>query len=250
MAEYVTNWGTLFGLVLRDSGVAAQGQTPNAQMAADAKMRCQMMLSNWARRRWLVYHLIDTAHTCDGSLFYTVGVGGQFNINRPAGLKAGYMRQTVQSVPNQIDYPLILIESYEEYSQLTLKNMSAAPSWYVFYDSGWPLGKVYPWPLANSGFELHILTEAPLPLIGNLTDDIILPPEYIEPIYANSIIRTCAAFKLPVDPVIVGLAKAGMETLRTANFQVSRMSMPRAVSPAFGGGYNIFADSYGPWGRG
>lgn len=245
----VTTWGEVFALVLRDSGVSGQGQTPNAQMAADAKLRCSMMLAQWMRRRWLVYHLIDTAFPCDGSLNYTVGLGGDFNIERPDQIEAAYMRQTVQSQPNQIDYPLRLIHSQEDYSQITLKNMEAGPSWALFYDSGYPTGLAYPWPLANDMYALHIITKATLPVVGNLTDDIILPPEYIEPIYTNSVIRTRAAFQLPDDPVMIGLAKAGLETLRTSNFQIASLGMPAAVRGMSrnSGAYNIWSDSQGPW---
>ena len=264
---FSTTWGqALFSLVLRDSGVAGQGQTPNAQMASDAAVPlCKYDdLIPWVRRRWLVYHLVDTAHTCDGSLNYTVGPGGDFDIDRIDQIEAAYMRQTVQSQPNQVDYPLRLIHSYEDYSQITLKNMEAGPSWALFFDSSYPMGLAYPWPLANNSFELHLITKASLPVVGNLTDEILLPPEYIEPIYFNSIVRTRAAFRLPPDPAAVQSDWPRQVWKRFEEVQISRsrpMGMPAAVQGMarnLGGGggggggggagaYNIFSDGQGPW---
>lgn len=243
-----TTWADMTNLVLRDSGVAAAGQTPSAQMQNDTKTRLNFMLNSWKRRRWLVYHLIDVAAPMDGSLFYTLGTGETFNTPRTDQIQAAYMRQVIQSVPNQVDYSVSLIHSYEDYSKITLKNMSAGPSWFLFYDSGYPIAKLYPWPLASSQYELHIIVKAELDTAANLTDAIVLPPEYEEAIYWNMIVRTRSAYDLPVKGEAVAMAKAALETLRSSNFQIATLSMPAAVQRMSGSGYNIWSDSFGPFG--
>ena len=246
----MTTWLEIVDLVLRDSGVVGTGQTPSAQMQNDAKRRMNMMIGQWKRKRWLVYHLIDISTPCDGSLFYTLGAGQTFNVPRTDQLQAAFARQTNVSNPSgRVDFPLQLIHSYEDYSTITLKNMSAGPAYYVFYDSGYPVAKVYPWPLMNSGYELHLIIKAELDSIGELTDTIVLPPEYEEALYQVSMQRTRAAFFLPPDATIDRNAKAALATLRAANFQVPTMTMPSAVTPRNGSTYNIFSDSYGPTGR-
>lgn len=239
-------WGSLFSLVLRDSGVAAQGQTPNAQMANDAKTRCSMMLASWIRRRWLVYHLVETSAVCDGSLFYEVGPGMAFDIPRIDSIEAAFVRQLTVAAPNgRVDYPLTLIESYEDYSTISLKEMQAGPAYWLFFDSGFPTGKLYPYPLMNSNYSLHILTKSPMTTVTLLTDDILLPGEYELAIYASSINMTRAAFQLPADPTFVGMAKAALETIRTSNFQIRELAMPGSLMPLGGSNYNIFSDSFG-----
>lgn len=241
-------WADVFGLALRDSGVAAQGQTPSAQMMADAKMRCQLFISQWQRKRWLVYHLIDVHCPMDGSLNYSLGPGQVLDTPRTDQIDAAFIRQINQAAqPNQPDYPCRIIKSYEDYSRLTLKELSGGPSSSVFYDSGYPTGTVYPWPLSSNQYELHVIVKAALPDVGNLTDDIVLPPEYIEPIYANSVCRTRAAFRLPPDPFFIGLAKTSMQTLRAANFQVATLQIPQAaLGTGVRGGYNAISDTFGP----
>lgn len=246
----MTTWLTLIDLVLRDSGVAGTGQTPSAQMQNDAKMRMNFLISSWKRRRWLVYHLIDVSAPCDGSLYYTLGSGQTFDVPRTDQIEAAFVRQTNVSSPNgQVDYPLQIIHSYEDYSQITLKNMQAGPAWVAFYDSGFPVGKLYLWPLSPSGWSLHVIIKAELDSVGNLTDEIVLPAEYEMALYYNAMQMTRAAFFLPADPMIDKMSKASLATIRAANVQIPTMSVdPAALNPRTGA-YSIFADRFGPTGR-
>jgi len=242
----MTTWADIIGLVLRDSGVAAQGQTPSAQMANDTKTRLNFLLNQWKRRRWLVYHLIDVSAPCDGSLFYTLGPGQTFDTPRTDQIQAAYARQVTTPTPNQVDYPLALIHSYEDYSSITLKNMQAGPAYWLFYDSGYPTGKVYPWPLMSSTYELHLIVKAELATVVNLTDTVVLPEEYHMAIYYCLIQMTRIAFQLPADPEVNRMASAALETLRMANFQPPTTILPAVVGPLTRGGYNIWSDGYGP----
>lgn len=240
-------WGELINLVFRDSGVLGVGQTLQAQDTLDAKRRINMMLNQWKRRRWLVYHLVDYSVPMDGSRSYTFGIGGDINAPRTDAIESAFVRQVSQSQPNQPDYPLRLIQSYEDYSQITMKGLAAGPSWALFYDSGYPLGTLYPWPLANSQYELHVQVKSELTSVGDIADDINLPPEYELAIYACQMQATRSAYRLPPDAGIDKQAKAALETLRSSNFQIGTLQMPRAVMGR--GAYDINSDQFGPWGR-
>lgn len=235
--------GDFISLALRDSGVTGTGQTPLAEDANDAFTRLNRMLSQWQRRRWLVFHLVDTAYPADGSLSYSVGAGGQFAIPRPDKINAAYARQTVPSQPNLIDYPLSLIESREEYSRISLKTMGSFPT-YVFYDSGYPLGNLFVWPVPSSLYEIHILTKDVLGGFASLTSSLSLPPEYEEAVHYNLIQRLRSAYQLPADPFVNQQAAAALATIKTANAQIPTMHMPNGI-PSVGGRYNIFSDGYG-----
>lgn len=250
----MTTWADLIDIVFRDSGVLGVGQTLQAQDTADAVRRFNMMLGQWKRRRWLVYHLVDHSILMDGSLNYTIGAGGDINAARPDKIESAFVRQIVQSQPNQVDYPLRLIQSYEEYSRISLKNLQAGPGYFLFYDSGYPLGTLYPWPIMGGGagggpYELHIQVKSELDSVGNPADTVVLPPEYEQAIYACQLQATRSAYRLPPDPYIDKLAKSSLETLRSSNFQVPTLSMPRPLSGRNGSAYDIFSDRFGPTGR-
>lgn len=235
--------GDLINLALEDSGAFSSQKPPSYQDTLDALWRINMTIGQWNRRRWLVYHLLDVGVQCSAAVSYTVGPGGDFDIVRPDRLEAAYIRQLVPSNPSPVDWPLRIIQSREEYSQITLKNLTAAPSEAVFYDSGFPLGAVYPWPVPNSQYQLHLLVKSVLSQFDNLEDVVNLPPEYEQAIYAQIKVQARSAYQLPADQVMIGEAKATLSTLRKANFQVGRMTMPTSLQQ--GRAYNVYSDQGG-----
>jgi hypothetical protein len=262
--------------MLRESGVIAAGQVPVAQDIQDSFNRTNTMLAQWQRKRWLVYHLIDVVCNSTGVPNYSVGPGQQFNIaNRPERIYSAFFRQfpggaipqvsfqvrvrdhynpniisnivplTIAGVagpqPNIVDYPLNVIRTWENYSVIALKTL---PSWpeSVFLDTGWPFGtaKFYPVPLAGQ-FELHLQFSEVLQRFVNLSDEINLPPEYEGGMLYNLICRTRAAYGLAADPVMIALAKDGLDVIREANLQIPNMSMPPTLIRD--GRYNIYSDN-------
>lgn len=239
----MTTVGDLISLALTDSGAFGQGQALGASDGANALLRTNNMIGQWNRRRWLDYHLVDTGVACTGAISYTVGTGGTFNIPRPDQIEAAYIRQVVPTNPTPIDWPLTLIKAREEYSRIAIKTLAAAPSTYLFYDSDYPLGAVYPWPLPNSNYELHLLTKSVLVTFASLTDVLAIPPEYYDAIYWNLCVRFRAAYRLPPDATFNKQAKKSLDTIRAANFQVGRLRMPPGIR--VGPAYNIYSDQGG-----
>lgn len=239
----------LVNLALEDSGAFSAERPPNYQDTIDALWRLNMMLGQWNRRRWLIYHLVETSVVCDSAkLSYTVGAGGDFAIARPDQIEAAFIRQVVPSYPNVVDWSLIPIFSYEDYSSITVKTLRAAPSQYYFYDSGFPLGKVYPWPVPGSQYELHILTKAVLTTFGALADPINLPPEYFQALYLNLAVTLRMAYDTPERPLppkrdLNGLAKAALQTIRHSNFQIGQLRLPYSITG--GPAYDVFSDRGG-----
>lgn len=66
------------------------------------------MLAQWSRKRWLVFHLVNTALTSTGAQSYSVGPGGDFDMPRPDRLGAAYIRRLISGASNPVDFPLEL----------------------------------------------------------------------------------------------------------------------------------------------
>lgn len=226
---------------LKKAGILGVGQTALAEDFNDAFVDLNDMLAQWSRKRWLVYHLVDTPLTSTGAVSYTVGTGGSFNIIRPDRLEDGnYFRMLNTSAPNQVDYPLELLQSYEDYSRIGLKQLGTFPQ-YIFYDSGYPLGNIFVWPVPQASlYQIHILTKATLGQFTALTDPVNLPPEYNAAIKWNLSERLRASYRLPQDPGLMSLAKDSLAVIRGANVQVPRLEIPVALTG--GGNYNVYSD--------
>ena len=230
-------------LALKDSGVLGIGQIAQAEYLNDSFVRLNQMLAQWQRKRWLIWHLIDLHVVSTGAQSYTVGPGGDINVLvRPDRLESAFFRQVINaSPPNEIDYPLEILESREDYNRIALKQLQSF-SRCIFYDSAWPLGAIYPWPVPQPAiYEVHISVKELLNAFTSLAQVVDLPSEYDAAINFCLQQRLRAAYRLPPDPEINALAKDALNTLRMANFQIARLQMPRALMrPA--GYYNVYSD--------
>lgn len=228
----------LISLALKQCGALGVGQTAAAEDTTDALRLLNMMLSQWQRKRWSIYHLVDLSKVSTGASSYTVGTGGDFNVTRPDRIEAAYVRQLVN--PNPVDYPLRLIESREDYSRIALKSLSSFPT-SIFYDANFPTGTIYPYPLPLASiYEIHIVIKAQISQFASLTDTVTLPPEYEEAIYYNLAGRLASMYKIPVDPVTINLARASLNTIKNANAQIATLRLPSGLGR--GGLYNPYSD--------
>lgn len=227
-------------LSLKEAGVVGVGQTPQAEDSNDALTLLNAMMGQWQRRRWLVYHLIDVVCQGTGALNYTVGPGGDFDIARPDKIEAAYFVQTTNVPPaNNVSYPLMPIWSREDYNDIALKSLNSFPQVF-FYDSAWPNGLVYFWPLPSNQYEMHISIKDTLQTFPSLTTEINLPPEYIEALHYNLAVRLRPLYQLPADIQIVQMAKIALNTIKNANAQIPSLEMPTDLKR--GGIYNIYSD--------
>lgn len=201
------------------------------------------MIAQWARKRWLMWHLLDVPLISTGAMSYTVGIGGDFNTPRPDRLEAAFFRQIVPSQPNQIDYPLELIESRESYNNIALKSLKTFPD-SIFYDAAYPIGVIYPWPVPQANiYEIHLTLKDTLAQFSTLTQTIVMPPEFIAAMKFNLAIRLRQSYQLSPDVALIALAKDSLAVIRGANAQIPNLVMP---SDLMRGGkiYNVFSDGY------
>jgi hypothetical protein len=242
----VTTPADIVRLVLKDTGVLGVGQTANAEDTNDVFDTMNMMIGEWASKRWLLFHLLDLSIVSTGAMSYTVGPGGDIDtgsMQRPDRLEDGcFFRQLITaSSPNKIDYPLSLLESREDYNRIGLKQLTTIPQ-FIFYDAAFPLGSVYPWPVIQPNqYELHILVKAQLSQFANLADAIDLPSQYYGALRYNLGCRVRTMYQLPADPQLIGLAEDSLDTLRNMNAQIPRLRMPAGIGR--GTKYNIYSDS-------
>lgn len=250
---------------LKECGAIGVGQTPLSEDINDAWTRLQWMLQQWERKRWLVYHLVDVAIVSTGATVYSIGPGGNIDTNqnanpfnnqfnnqfgpstkvsvRPDKIESAYLRQLVLSQPNQIDYPLTILQSREDYNKIALKQLNSFPS-YIFYDTAWPLGFLYPWPIPQAAiYEVHVTIKEQLPVQFLNTSSVFnLPYEYYNAMVLNLAIRLRPKYGIATfqGDMLPGLAKDALAVLRGANTQIARLGMPPELSrPSL---YNIFSD--------
>jgi len=247
MAGQITTPVDLIHLCLKTAGVVGVGQTPDFEDTNDCFSILNSFLGQITRERFLVYHLVDVAFLSNGAISYTIGAGGDFNVPRPDRLEAAYARLLPVST-QPFDYPLTLIDSREDYSAITLKHLTTFPN-SVFYDSDWPLGHVFVWPVPqNEQFEVHLVIKETLTQFPTLTTPINLPPEYLDMLIWNLSVRIRPLYQMPPDPTIIALAKNSLAVIRQSNTQIPQLRMPSSVMNASSGHDPTLGNLQGlPW---
>lgn len=218
-----------------------EGTPPPASAVNKGFRQLNWLLSQWNRKRYLIYQLVDSKVNSTGQQTYSIGPTGDVVVPvRPDKLEAAYMVQLNVAPGNPVSYPLRVLDTYEEYSRVSLKLLKTWTQW-VFLNPGIPNGTLFPWPVTQQGYELHFITKQVLLRYATLADLVALPEEYEMALYYNLKVRFRADYRLEMDPVDIGLAKESLNVLRGANSQISSMQMPRAIR-AVRNKYNIYSD--------
>lgn len=165
--------------------------------------------------------------------------------SRPDKLESAFLRQLQNSQPNEVDYPMEILESREDYNRIRLKSLVSFPS-AVFMDSGWPLSQIYPYPVPQGGsiYELHLTIKEQLPCkFASLATVLNLPDEYYNAILLNLALRLRSKHQIPSYPgdPLIGLAKDSLEVLRGSNTQIAELVIDPMLTRS--GMYNIFSDT-------
>lgn len=226
-------------LALKATNVLGVGQVAAAEDMTDAFNILNMMMAQWQRQRLNVYHLVETSLTATGAVSYTVGPGQDFNTPRPSRIESAFFRQQSTS-PIPVDYPLSIIYSREDYNRIAVKTLNAFPQ-FLFYDSGFPVGTLFVWPVPNDQYEIHITTMAELQRFRTMDDEISLPEEYKDALFWNLAKRLCPIYGQPISQDLKDMAKQALSVIESTNLQMSKLRMPGAVLPR-SGTYNIYGD--------
>jgi hypothetical protein len=128
--------------------------------------------------------------------------------------------------PNAVDLALNIIQAKEDWAKTTIKDLHSLPA-HVFYDSAFPIGRVYFWPVpSGSQYEMHLVTKATLPVYTSLYDPLGLPDEYIEALMWSLCVRMQMAYGLPARQDQVGAMRQAINVIQMANTQIGLLHMP------------------------
>lgn len=251
-----TTVGDICTAALHEANVLALGQTPIAEYMNTAWSRLQWMLQQWQIKRWLVFHLKTYNITSNGNISYSVGPGGDIDTGvgsiRPYKLRSAFLRQLVNSQPNQIDYPLEILQSMEDYNRIRLKSLVSFPQW-VFYDPSSPLGTLYVIPVPNPaiyGIFITVSENLPRGFVASvgapkgLATVLSLPDEYYPAILYNLALRLRSKYMIPTYPgdQLMALAKDSLAAMRASNTAIMRLVIPADMR--MDNQYNIFNDQF------
>ncbi len=231
--------------MLQDAGVVGIDESIETPILQRAFRQANWLLAQWARKRWLCYRIADYSVVATGKQTYSVGLKGDININpRPDRIEYAFLRFLNQPFGSTlfVDVPLNIIQSREDYARIPVKNIGTL-AWRIFYDPGWPVGTLYPWPVPQATlYELHVGFKVVLPRFASLAQVINFPPEYEAALNWAGARRCRVSYQMPADPEINALARDAVNTIRLANSAVGVLRMPEYLRSRHRA-YDVYGDS-------
>lgn len=213
----MTSVAEIIDLALKDLGIVGEGQTASGTTLADAFATLNQMLALWQVDKLYVYASKTVAATLTGAASYTVGAGGDLNVQRPHKIDAAFWQG------GGVDYPVDVLHNLGDYQQAY--KAGAGQPHAIRYEPTYPLGTLYPLPSGATG-TLILVTRVDLPTYIGTTDDISLPPEYALAVRYNLAEQLSSAFQTPLRPDVAAMAVRAKKILKRNNLSIPRSQMP------------------------
>jgi len=202
--------GSLVTSALRLLGVIGENQSPSPEQMADGIDTLNDFIDALNLDSLAVYQTTnDQVTTVPGQGVYTVGPGGNFNVDRPVQINAAYV--DYQGVSFQLDET-----TQEEFNLITLKTMSQVLPRFFLYLNTFPLGTLQLWPVPSAAITLSLTVDRVIGAIA-ATDTLSLAPGYSKMFKFNLARELASQFNMPVSQDVMRIAKESLADIKRAN---------------------------------
>jgi hypothetical protein len=136
----------LINQALRSIGALASGESPSTEESNDALAALNQLLASWSSQALPIYQITRTTVTLTGAASYTLAT-------RPVKIKAASISTTAtMSVP-------LAIATAREWAEYLDKASTADFPEMLFYEDGYPHGRIHIAPIRAAGGSLELISE-------------------------------------------------------------------------------------------
>ncbi len=226
-------------MAMLDIGAIAAGEVPTAQEINDGLAALNFMLSEWNGIDSGIYINREVSKALViGQASYTVGTGGDFNVQRPERIEGAFVRDASGN-----DTPVKILTERREYDAIDNKTVAGTPM-YVFYDATLPSGTLYAYPVPDDNtLTMYLLAPEPFVKLTSLTSDLstLFPPGYEAAIRWNLGVELCPGYSRNPTEVHLGKAKVSRERAFGVNFarKVEPVNVSEITGLGASGGFDF-----------
>ncbi|MGE5650943.1 MAG: hypothetical protein ACM34A_12170 [Bacillota bacterium] len=219
----MTTAADIINMALKDIGVIASGETASAEDAADALMTLNQMIGQWQAQKSYVTGQQAISFNVTGEQTYSIGSGADINTTLPVAIDSAFYRL------NGIDYPVDVLNSFEDYENITLKTITGTIPSAIFYRRDYPNGTIYVWPQPQTG-SINLVTRDNLPTYAALTDPLNVPAEYELALRYSLAELLLVSFPQATPRMdVVSMAQRARRVMKRNNLNIPMMGQPQEV---------------------
>jgi hypothetical protein len=226
---------------LRLAGVLADEEQPSDNIANQGLSVLNDMIDAWnAERRAIFTTRSDDFPFVLGQQAYTLGVGGNFNMPRPARIDS--MSAILLTDPaNPIEVPMTMW-TVDDWQNMPVKVVDGSFPLGCYDDGGFPLRTLTFWPIPTTQANSVRIYGWQSLAAQTLTSQVAFPPGYAEAIRYNLSVRLSAEFAATASATVVMLAVSSLARIKTMN--APDLELRSDLLPN-NGYYNYKADLFG-----
>ena len=217
---------------MRKTGEYAPGEPIAAQDANDALDVLNGFLDVLSNESFAVFNNNENVVTLTpGKQVYTVGMGGEINMQRPLRITNAYSRLTTSN--GAVDFQCD-VKDTAFYTSIGMKMQPGPWPKALYFNTGYPLAQLFFWPVPNQPLEFHFWTDMLLQSV-NLTDALNLPQGYYLWLQYALAENLCVEYGIPVPADIRRLASQYKKTIKRNNMNPTRdMAVDGAIAASGG----------------
>lgn len=222
----------LIKTAMRLIGVIATGETPSADESTDGLRALNDVLERWSIESLAIYgSLPDAFVTVAGQSTYTLGIGGNWNIDRPPTINGLY------TTVDGFDYPASEW-SLDQYNAVAIKTQRQpiVERWVFINDA--PLAQVILWPTPSRAVPISVDAPRLLTLVANVNTQLILPPGYASALQYAVAEELVTQYGSPID--VGQRARATKALIKRANRTSKTMSFDATLVRGGDAGSSIY----------
>lgn len=205
---------TAVGLItraMRLATVIGKGEAPDADESADGLTALNAMLDSWKLDRLFVYRIVENSFTLTvGFDSYTVGSGGNFNIERPDSVE-----DSCFILLSNIQYAVHVVDEATFTAQQTV-GQSQMPR-VLYYDPAYPLGTIFFDYKPDQAYNFHLKSWTSLQQFSSLTSLLTLPPGHEQAIAFSLAEVFGVEFGIAVPPKVEQIAVQSRAAIKRLN---------------------------------
>jgi hypothetical protein len=173
------------------------------------------MIDSWSNNRLMIYSIQEYVFPLTGQPSYTLGVGGDWNIERPMKVHTAYARLQLDT-PQQLDIAMQPL-TIDQYAGIAVKNTPSTFPFAYYDDCSYPLRTITLFPIPSGPAAIVLYLQEPLADVTNVDGLVNFPPGYERAFRFNLAIELAAEFGKTCPPELIERANNAILEIERLN---------------------------------
>lgn len=223
-------------------GTLGRQEVPSAQEFTDGLYAYNQLLDSWSNEKLMSYATLQRSFTLQANVAsYTIGSGGVINVARPLDITQAFIRDS-----NNNDFGMTIVPR-TIWNTIGAKTITSQIPDTLFYDSTFPLGVIYIFPVPLLPYTLFYDSTLSQVTASTGSMSISMPPGYERTFVSNLALELMAnGFPCLLNEAqLQALAKAasdGIANIKRTNIKEVIACYDEAVVSRSYATYNIYRD--------